>query len=631
MKYTVVGTAGHVDHGKTTLIKALTGIDTDRLKEEKERGMSIDLGFAYLNLSSGVCAEIIDVPGHEHFIKNMLAGVGALDLVLFIVAANEGVMPQTKEHLDILQLLQVKKGIIVITKIDLVEKDWLDLVSESVKELVQNTFLEGAPIVHFSAMSGSGLEILKSKIEEIALSIEPKNASLPLRLPIDRIFKMEGFGTIITGTLVSGILKINDEVEILPKGIKTRVRQIQSHKGKTNQAFAGQRVGINLAGIKTEELNRGDVISQPACLSPSNLLDAQLTLLKTSPHPLQNRTRIRLYIETGEFLGRVILLDKEVIKPGEDGLVQFRLEQLTSAAKDDRFIIRLYSPMITIGGGKILNPHPKKHKRFKKEVIEELFAYKKGAPEDLVEQVLMNTSENIISVDELSKMVNLSKPEIENILQVLTQKKSILCLHPEELVIHKERLDGLKTKILETLKEFHSRQPLKLNVSKEEIRSKLKLEEKIYGFCLNELVKENSIILVKDKLHLTEHRLCYTPEQEKIKRQIEKVYLEGQFSPPDIEEVIANLGAKPEIVREVISSLFELGILVELEEGLIFHKDILEKAKQILHTYLVKNSSITVSEYRQLLNSSRKYTLPILQYFDTINFTKRIGDKRVLA
>lgn len=631
MKYIVVGTAGHVDHGKTTLIKALTGIDTDRLKEEKERGMSIDLGFAYLNLSNGNCAEIIDVPGHEHFIKNMLAGVGALDLVLFIVAANEGVMPQTKEHLDILQLLQVKKGIIVITKVDLVEKDWLDLVSENIKELARNTFLEDAPIVYFSAISGLGLEILKSKIEEIALSVEPKNASSPLRLPIDRVFKMEGFGTVITGTLVSGVLKINDEVEILPRGIKARVRQIQSHKGKINQAFAGQRVGINLAGIKTEELNRGDVISQPACLSPSNLLDAHLTLLKTSPQPLQNRTRIRLYIGTGEFLGRVILLDKEVVKAGEDGLVQFRLEQLASAAKDDRLIIRLYSPMITIGGGKILNPRPKKHKRFKKEVIEELFAYKKGTPEDLVEQTLLNTSENILSVNELSKLVNLGKPEIENVLQVLIQKKSILWLHPEELVIHKERFTGLKTKILETLKEFHSQQPLKLNVSKEEIRSKLKLEEKIYSFCLNELVKENCIILVKDKLHLTEHRVGYTPEQEKIKRQIENLYLEKQFSPSNVEEVIANLGTKPEIVREVLSSLLELGILVELEEGLIFHKEALEKAKQILHNYLVKNSSITVSEYRQLLNSSRKYTLPILQYFDTVKFTKRIGDKRVLT
>jgi len=630
MKHIVVGTAGHVDHGKTALIKALTGIDTDRLKEEKERGMSIDIGFAYLNLPSGNCAEIIDVPGHEHFIKNMLAGVGALDLVLFIVAANEGVMPQTREHLDILRLLGVKKGIIVITKTDLVEKDWLDLVTDSIKELVNNTFLKDAPVIYFSSVTGEGIENLKLSIDEITQKVQTKDTSLPFRLPVDRVFKMEGFGTIVTGTLVNGILKIDDEVEILPRGSKTRVRQIQSHKGKISQALAGQRIGVNLAGIKTEELMRGDVLSKPGYLSSTSLIDAHLTLLETLEQPLQNRARIRLYLGTGEFLGRIILLDKEVIKPGEDGLVQFRLEQLTTGIKGDRFIVRLYSPMLTIGGGEILNAHPKKHKRFKKEVIQELTAYEKGTTEDLIEQTLLSAGGGL-SVADLSKLINLGKSEIEKVLQVLIQKNTILWLQPGQLLIHKEKFAELKKKILDTLKEFHSREPLKLNVSKEEIRSKLKLDEKVYDFCLDGLIKENCIILEKDKMRLTEHRIRYTPEQEKIKIQIENFYLKEQFTPPIIEEVIANLKTKPEAVTGIFSSLLEVGTLVELEKGMFLHRDSLEKARQILKDYLTKNGSITVSEYRQLLNSSRKYTLPILQYFDTIKFTKRIADKRILA
>lgn len=635
MKYIVVGTAGHVDHGKTALIKALTGIDTDRLKEEKERGMSIDLGFAYLNLPNDICAEIIDVPGHEHFIKNMLAGVGFLDLALLVIAANEGVMPQTKEHLDILKLLAVKKGIIVLTKIDLVDKEWLSLVSENVKEITKNTFFENAPIIYVSSITGEGLEKLKQIISELAQEIEPRNISLPFRLPVDRVFKMEGFGTVVTGTLVSGTLKLDDPVEVLPQRIKSRVRQLQSHKGKINQAVAGQRLGINLAGIKLEEISRGDLLAQPGYLSPTNLLDVHLQILPNLPRSLVNRTRVRIYLGTDEYFGRVKILDKNELKPGEEGYVQLQLEKLTAALKNDHFILRFYSPLLTIGGGKILDAHPLKHKRFQEEVVRKLTTYEKGSSEELVEQILLSGKNKIFSLQEITKMSNLSDEEIKNILSNLNKENKIVRLEKPERIIHQQQLQNLKEKIVDLLQELHQKQPIRLNLSKEEIKTKISGEE-IFDFILNELVKEKKIILEKDKVRLAEHQPKFSPEEEKIKKEIENVCLKGEFAPPTLEEIKTYLSCNKNIspeenIETVISSLIEMGTLVKLEEGFFIHKEALEKAKRILQNYLSKEKEITVSQYRQILNSSRKYTLPILQYFDTIKFTKRIGDKRVLS
>jgi len=643
MRYIVVGTAGHVDHGKTALIKALTGIDTDRLKEEKERGMSIDIGFAYLNLPGDICAEIIDVPGHEHFIKNMLAGVGFLDLALLVIAVNEGVMPQTKEHLDILKLLAVKKGIIVLTKIDIVDKEWLSLVIENVRELIKNTFFENAPIVSVSNITGEGLEKLKQTINQLTQEIEPKNISLSFRLLIDRVFKMEGFGTVVTGTLVSGMLKVDEPVEILPQMVKSRVRQLENHGEKINQAIAGQRIGINLAGVKLEEISRGDILAEPGYLSPTNLLDVHLQMLVNIPHPLTNRTRVRVYLGTGEYFARVKLLDKNELKPGEEGYVQLQLEKPVAGLKNDHFILRLYSPLITIGGGKILDTHPTKHKRFQEEVIQKLITYEKGSSEDLVEQILLGGQigdpakavKRIFSRKEIVKIANLPEEEIKNILTGLSEKNKIIWIAGTEKIIHQQQLKNLKEKILNILHEVHQKQPLRLNLPKEEIKTKAGEEEKIFDFILNELVKEKKVVLEKDKLHLRGHEPKFTPEEEKIKQEIENFCLKGEFAPPTIEEIKIHLNnkkvSKPEIAETTVSCLIEMGILVRLEEGFLIHWEVLEKAKKILENYLLKKKEITVSEYRQLLNSSRKYTLPILQYFDTIKFTKRIGDKRVLA
>ncbi len=633
MKYIVIGTAGHVDHGKTTLIKKLTGIDPDRLKEEKERGMSIDLGFAYLNLPNDVCAEIIDVPGHEHFIKNMLAGVGFLDLALLVIAANEGVMPQTKEHLDILKLLAVKKGIIILNKVDLVDQEWLSLVTENIKEITKNTFFAEAPIVHVSAVTGEGLEKLKQTIAQYAETIETKNISASFRLPVDRVFKMEGFGTVITGVLISGTLKLDDPVEILPQRIKSRIRQMENHGKKISQAFAGQRLGVNLAGLKLEEINRGDLLAQPGYLSPTNLIDVHLQLLGNIPHPLTNRTRVRVYLGTGEYFARAKLLDRNELKPGEEGYLQLQLEKEVTVLKNDYFVLRLYSPLVTIGGGRILDPSPAKHKRFQDKIIRKLTTYEKGSKEELVEQVLRNEKKIVFSLEEIVKTTNLSQEEIKNILALLKQENKIIWLEKPERIIHQERIENLKEKIIRILQELHQKQSLRLNLSKEE--TKTKVGEEFFDFVLSELAKEGKIILEKDKIRLAGYQPKFSPEEEKIKQEIENICRKGAFTPLTFEEIRIHLSQskdipKPEKIETIISSLIETGTLVKLEEGFLIHRDTLEKAKQVLKEYLLKKKEITVSEYRQVLNSSRKYTLPILQYFDTIKFTKRIGDKRIL-
>ncbi|MDD5747170.1 MAG: selenocysteine-specific translation elongation factor, partial [Candidatus Omnitrophica bacterium] len=383
MNYFVIGTAGHVDHGKTALIKALTGIDCDRLKEEKQRGMTIDIGFSYCNLANGDCVEIIDVPGHERFIKNMLAGTGAIDAVLLVIAANEGVMPQTREHLGILTLLGIKNGIVVITKVDLVETEWLELVKEEIRGAVKGTFLEKAEIIEVSAITGQGMQRLKSGIEEVCRRSEPKDETAPFRLPIDRVFIKEGSGTIVTGTVISGTFKTGDELEVFPSRNKVRVRQIGTHNLKIEQGKAGQRVGFNLVGVKKEELMRGNILAEPGYLHPSTRIDARIRLLPSCPRILKNGSRIRLYLGTGEFLGRVFLLDKPEIKPNETGLAQLRMDAALAAVKGERFVLRFYAPMVTIGGGEIIDPAPQSHRRFDKSVISLLQEFEGMSPQQI--------------------------------------------------------------------------------------------------------------------------------------------------------------------------------------------------------------------------------------------------------
>ncbi|MCX5707639.1 MAG: selenocysteine-specific translation elongation factor, partial [Candidatus Omnitrophica bacterium] len=492
MNFFVIGTAGHVDHGKTALIKALTGIDCDRLKEEKERGMTIDIGFAYFDLPNGDCAEIIDVPGHERFIKNMLCGSGVLDLVLLVIAANEGVMPQTREHLDILNLLGIKKGIIVINKADLVDRDWLALVTEQARESVKDTFLADAAIVSLSSVTGEGIEELKKHISLICSQTLPKDKKSPSRVFIDRVFTKGGFGTTVTGTLVSGTLVPGQEVELLPQGIKAKIRSLESHGKVRESAVAGQRVGISLAGIKREELFRGTVICRPGCGIFSSLVDARMQVLPSAAKPLKNNTRVRFYVGTGEYLGRIVLLDNQELAGGKQGLVQLRLEKPLACAKADRFILRLYSPVVTVAGGQVINPAAVRHKRFDSQALAELVDAEKMAEDEF------------------------------------------------KASRHAAAEHTFHEKCLAWLEDLHKKNPFRLNVDKQELKSHLSsqgLDVSLFEKTIEALVKDGLLILEKDKVRLKGHSVRLGPEQARVKEKIEAGLLKSPFAPQSLRLV----------------------------------------------------------------------------------------------
>ncbi|MDI6733253.1 MAG: selenocysteine-specific translation elongation factor, partial [Planctomycetota bacterium] len=510
MDYVVISTAGHIDHGKTSLIKALTAgevtrlafatakregkkLNLDRLPEEKKREMTIDLGFSYLNLPSGRCAEIIDVPGHERFIKNMLAGVSAIDMALLVVDANESVMPQTREHFNILKLLGIKKGIIVITKIDLADDEQLQLVIEDIQQTFRGSFLEDAPIIKTSVVQEVGLTQLIQTIDRLSKDISPKDYTLPVRMPIDRVFTISGFGTVVTGTLASGILKVDDLIEMLPQNISSRVRSIESHSQKITQAKAGQRVGISLAGIKRPDLARGNCLVQPGYLVSSRLFDAKLNLLETCLRPIKNNMRVRLHLGSGEFLARIRLLDKELINQGESGFVQIRTESPLPLTKNDRFIIRFYTPMTTLGGGYVIDPLPVKHKQFQKGIADTLAIFEKANTPEMVEQILLNmparlafpTSlslgeagatakrEGIMSEEQLAKRTGLPLSSLKHTIDTLILQGTIFRSTQGHLLMHRQKLQELKDKIIGLLDDFHKNQPLRLNITIQEIRPKV--------------------------------------------------------------------------------------------------------------------------------------------------------------
>ena len=634
MDYILVGTAGHVDHGKSTLIRALTGIDPDRLKEEKEREMTIDIGFANFILPSGRCAQFIDVPGHERFIKNMLAGVNTIDLVLFLVDANEGIKPQTQEHFAILKLLDIKTGIIVLTKIDLVTGERFEKVTQAVSELVKGSFLEKAPIIKVSSVTGEGITELTQTIDRLAPGIRKRDKNLPARLHIDRVFSMSGSGTVITGTLISGLLKINDVLEILPQKSQVRVRQIQSYGGKTTEAVAGQRVGINLVGVKKEDLMRGNTLAAPGYLEPTYMFNATLSIIPNSPFPLKNNTRVRLHTGTGEFLGRIVLLDKEKLEAGQQALIQFRAEIPLAVAKDDRFVIRLYAPMITVGGGLILDPHPPRHKRFQSEIVEQLEALKSATPKESVARVLINAGFNPLNQTEITAKVNLPQAEIAEVIKELEAKKEIIRLESEpDRIMHLHNFNLLKERIIQTIEEFYQKQPLRLNIPAKEIKIRLARDEwqaELFDRAAAELAGKKRIDIINDSLKLTQHSIPLTPRQEQLKQKIENFYLTNLFTPPGLAVLTQTLSIKPKTAEEMIAALKDMNILVDLSDGIILHKEAITKASELIKEYLSSHENIKAGEFTKLLNTSRKYAIPLLEYFDQIKLTKRVEDVRIL-
>ncbi|HHU69097.1 MAG TPA: selenocysteine-specific translation elongation factor [Thermoanaerobacterales bacterium] len=631
MKHVIIGTAGHIDHGKTALIKALTNIETDRLIEEKERGITIDLGFAYFDLPSGKRAGIIDVPGHEKFIKNMLAGVSGIDIVLLVVAADEGMMPQTYEHLNILSLLDIKKGIIVISKKDIVHEDWLQLVIDEISAEVKGTFLEKAPIIPVSSKSGEGLKELIHAIDLLTQST-PYNRDIeaPFRLPIDRVFIISGFGTVVTGTLISGSIKLNDEGEIVPKGYSARVRSLQVHGINVNEAFAGQRVAINLVGVKPKDIKRGDVFTKKGSIKPVKFLDGQLFLLKNAPKSLKNLSKIRFYTGTKEVICCCTLLDKKIINPGEEAFVQFQLDEEIAVLEGDRYVLRSYSPIITIGGGKILKLSSKKVKPFNKEIHKELILRYKGDSEELLNWAVKENSKDFPTKIELISIYG--KNDFDEVFNKLIKQNKIAMLKTgqKEIILHKEFIDNMEKKIIGLLENYHKKFPLKKGVHKEELREKLKLP--LQGFqLLLKMFQDNGTIRDNDGLiSIKDFKIMYSPEQENIKSYIIEQYLKGGFEPPVIDDLIKKSKFDSAEILDVYNSMIDTNILIKIEEGIVFHRDYYIKAKEILINNLKAKGKITLGEYRNLLNTTRKIALPLLEHFDQIKLTQRNGDIRIL-
>ncbi len=631
MKHVIIGTAGHVDHGKTTLIKALTGTDTDRLKEEQERGMTIDLGFASLTLPDGSIAGIVDVPGHERFLKNMLAGAGGVDIALLVIAADESVMPQTEEHLEILRLLDVKEGVIALTKADTVDREWLEIVKEDIRKRVEGTFLADAPLIEVDSIKGRGVNPLKKVLQSAVSRVQPRNTASPFRLPVDRVFTRTGYGTVVTGTLVAGRMAVGDAVDVLPQGLHTRIRGLQTHGKKQQIAEAGSRVAVNLAGVEVADLQRGAVLVAPGSLQPTQLFDANLTLLPSAPKPLTNRARVRVHLGTEEIIGRVQVLGQDAIEPGKSGYIQFRAETLFAGGRGDRFVLRTYSPMRTIAGGVVLDPNPAKHGRNDPAVIERLVARERGTPDDLLEAHLQPLPYGTLETD-ARKALGLGEPEMGEALAAMVQRGQIVPLSGGWL-FHAAVFNSLQDRAVQALTAFHTSNPLKQGMPREELRLALgrNLSPKAYGALVAQWQEEAKIEVDQALLRLANFEVQLNPKQQALLDRLVALFAECGVNSPDMDDISPQLGVHPDVVQPILRVALDRGDIVRIGEGLYWASATVEKAKQTVSEFIRANGGITVSQFRDETGSTRKYAVPAMEYLDSIGFTVRRGDERVLA
>ena len=620
----IIGTAGHIDHGKTTLIKALSGIETDTTQEEKDRGMSINLGFAYFDLPSGKRCGVVDVPGHERFIKNMLAGVSGINLVLLLVDSREGIMPQTKEHIDILTLLGIENYIIVMTKIDLVEEEYRELVKEDIQEFISGTVLENSPIIEVDSISKKGLDTLLATIDKKTEDIAAKNVEKNARINIDRSFQVKGFGTVVTGTLTEGVINVGDELVIYPKEVKAKVRNIQVHSKDVETAYAGQRTAINLANIKFDDVKRGDTLATSGSLTKTYMLDTEIKLINDERANLELWDRVRVYTGTEEVMARVVPLGTDLLKAGESSFAQLRLEEEIAVKNYDKFIIRTYSPMITIGGGVILDANPKKHSRFNEEVLEKLKVQLEGNTTDLIDNYLLSHTDYLNSKENILKELQLPKEEVEESLTQLVENTTI---YETKLgYIHKKKYDEVLEKLKKLLSDYHNRYKLKVGIPKIEVLSKFKISQKEMLELLDLFILNNEIRLEGNLVAEKDFEVNYDKKQLAEKERIEKALLDGGFTPPSIKELTN--GEKPKV--ELLESLID-NTVVRLDADLVLDEKVFKDAVQKVEDHFKTNDQIGLAEFRDITGSSRKYSMAILEYMDKIGITRRIENYRVLV
>jgi selenocysteine-specific elongation factor len=629
-RHVVIGTAGHIDHGKTSLVRALTNMETDRLEEEIARGMTIDLGFAFL----GENITIIDVPGHERFIRNMVAGVSTIDLVLFVIAADDGIMPQTIEHLEILNLLQIKHGIIVLNKIDMVDDEWLELVEEEIHELVKDTFLAQSPIMRVSSIHHTGIPQLIEKIFELTQQMPPRKDKGVFRLPIDRVFTMKGFGTVVAGTVLSGNLQVDQTIELLPKRTPLRVRGLQIHGQSTSKVITGDRAAINLAGVEKEEIQRGDVLAAPGIYQPTEFYDTKFYLLKSVNKPIKHNARVHLHVGTSEVTARLRLLDTDELKAGTETFAQLSCEAPVVAEVGDRFVLRNYSPMFTLGGGVILQVNPPRYRRFDPKLIKRLSILERGDLLDIVEQAILKGKIILKPLEEITKTTGLPEDELRPLLNQLMESIKIQAYlnKNKTYLIHTTHVVHYQEQILHRLEIFHQEQPLKQGLGVSEIHSLLNLSSELFFTqqILHKLVEAGKIQFTGSKVRLANYSISLSPELERLKTEIEHYFLEQKYAPPHTNEIIMQFKRKNPDMEKIIAYLLEHERLVYIDDGYLIHRDWVQKAREILLKHFQTKIELSVGEFRDYLQTSRKYVVPLLNYFDQQGITTRQEDIRIL-
>jgi selenocysteine-specific elongation factor len=629
MKSIIVGTAGHIDHGKTSLVKALTGIDADRLEEEKRRGITIDLGFAHMNLAtaSGETLRLgfVDVPGHERFVRNMLAGVGGMDLVLLVIAADESIKPQTREHFDILQLLSVRRGITVLSKADAVDAETLDVVRLEVEEFLRGTFLEPpqSPIVAVSSITGAGLEELKIAMAGAAQGLHARDSQALARLPIDRVFTMRGFGTVVTGTLVAGTIRREDELEVFPAGRRVRVRGLQVHGHAGDAAIAGQRTALNLAGASLEDLSRGMTLAPPATFQITHRADVRLRLLSSAPRPLKDRARVHFHSYTMETVAEVALLGTKQIAPGEESFARLKLPEATLLLPRDRFIIRQFSPLVTIGGGVVLDAFPMKRSP---ALAGFLSTVSSGDESAILRGRIARRGSLGIGITSLIAETGWSREKIDALTRPAEREQTILRI--EDVFVDSSVVKVLKTALIAAVEKFHQQNPLARGMGREQLREQKRIPAPIFLALLNDLVRNRNVEVAGDLVRLPGRGVVMKDEEAESKKKIEDAFAAAGLKVPALQEVIAGLKVDRVRAQKIITLLLRDKILIKISDELVFHRGALEGLRRMIAAYKQKSTKIDVAAFKELTGVSRKYAIPLLEYLDREHVTRRVGDLR---